>query len=280
MRKIAVGFSAFMALLALAVVLAPRVGAQARRNLPAGPDVLMLQGPGSSIGISVRDLMPEEAAKDKVQGAYVDDVRDGTPAARAGIKRGDIVVEFDGEKIRSARQLTRVVRETPPGRTVTAAVVRDGKRQTLQVSPDSQSAQGIENLPEIRREVEEAMRNIPRELDGVLPAFGAQARLGATVTSLTPQLADYFGVKNGSLVSEVTADSPAARAGLKAGDVITAINGAAVDRPSDIAASLRQVGADGGKLDLKITRDLTQMTITVQVPARDRPRASARRIPV
>ena len=80
------------------------------------------------------------------------------------------------------------------------------------------------------------------------------------MTPLTGQLADYFGVKRGVLVSSVDVNSPAARAGLKAGDVITAINGQAVDTPSDVRRALRDAGTRG-TLDLRVTREHKELTL-------------------
>jgi serine protease Do len=283
MRKLAIGAAMVAVLVVAAAVAAPHVRAQGRQP-DRPPDLLLLPGGGSSIGASVRDLTADEAQKLKApEGAYIDDVREGTPAAKAGLKSGDVVVEFDGEKIRSARQLTRVVRETPPDRSVKMTVVRDGSRRTMDVTPDSRSAR-LE-IPDVSREVERAMRNVPRNFSfdfdfDNLPGVAGRARLGATLMSINDQLSTYFGVKNGVLVSQVSDDSPASRAGLKAGDVITAVNGRMVNRPNDVSDAIRDLDADGGTLDLKVTRDRRETSIQVPIPARERPRARAGRIPV
>jgi S1-C subfamily serine protease len=123
------------ALVVLAVVIVPAVGAQG----PAYrfPDVTTLVGPGSSIGVRVRELTNEEAqAASAASGVSIEEVLPGTPAERAGLKRGDVVVEFDGERVRSVRGFTRLVAETPPRRTVKAVVWRDGLRRTVDVTPD------------------------------------------------------------------------------------------------------------------------------------------------
>jgi serine protease Do len=97
--------------------------------------------------------------------------------------------------------------------------------------------------------------------------------------SINDQLSTYFGVKNGVLVSAVNEDTPASRAGLKAGDVITSINGHAVNRPNDVSDVIRDLGADGGTLDLKVTRDRAERSIQVPIPARERPRVRNDRLP-
>ena len=102
------------------------------------PDVTTLVGPGSSIGVRVRELTNEEvrAPANAGGGVSIEEVLAGTPAERAGLKRGDVVVEFDGERVRSVRGFTRLVSETPPRRTVKAIVWRDGSRRTVDVTPD------------------------------------------------------------------------------------------------------------------------------------------------
>jgi S1-C subfamily serine protease len=115
-------------------------------SMPAGaqapvyrfPDPTILAGPGASIGVRVRELTAEEVkvATNAAGGVYVEEVLAGTPADRAGLKRGDVVIEFDGERVRSVRGFTRLVSETAPRRTVKAIVLRDGSRRTLDVTPE------------------------------------------------------------------------------------------------------------------------------------------------
>jgi len=89
----------------------------------------------AQIGVSIRDLDADTAAA--ATGAVVERVAPDSPAERAGIKAGDVITGFDGEKVRSARQLARLVNETPPGRTVPAAVLRDGKSVDLKITPEA-----------------------------------------------------------------------------------------------------------------------------------------------
>lgn len=97
---------------ALVVVGAPALYGQARADrFP--PDLLTLLGPGAEIGVSVREADTKEN-----EGVVIEEVRPGSPAEKAGLKTADVVVEFDGERVRSARQFSRLVQETPPGRMV------------------------------------------------------------------------------------------------------------------------------------------------------------------
>jgi len=274
MKKFVIGGVALATLVITAFVLAPRASAQRDRLFGRGQlDALVLEGPGSSIGVSVRELSADDATKTKVQpseGVYIDDVRDGTPAARAGLKPGDVVVDFDGERPRSTRHFTRLVRETAPGRTVKMTIVRDGSRRTIDITPEGRPSLG--GFPDA------ALRAIPRDFqfnfdgqrfnlwDG---PFASTGRLGVVVVPMSDQLADYFGVKDGVLVSEVRANTPAATAGLKAGDVITAVNGRSITNPQDVANEVRDV-KPGGAVDLRVIRDRKELTLKAGFPERSR----------
>ena len=160
-----------------------RLAAQDRNRLGMQGFPLALVGPGSSIGITVRD---------SESGVVVQDVREESPAARAGVKEGDVVTEFDGERTRSAAQLTRVVRETAPGRTVKMIVLRNGAPTTLDVAPEAGRADDI-RLPNLARDLERRLQVLPRDFnfDFPDPGFGwySPRRLGVTITPLSDQLA-------------------------------------------------------------------------------------------
>ena len=97
------------------------------------PEVMVLDGRGAQLGVMVSDV----DAKATTGGVKIDEVNDDSPAEKAGIKAGDVVVEYDGERVRSARQFTRLVQETPEGRSVAIALLRDGKRQTVNATPET-----------------------------------------------------------------------------------------------------------------------------------------------
>jgi membrane-associated protease RseP (regulator of RpoE activity) len=94
----------------------------------------VLGGRGGHLGVSVKDVDPSVQGR---SGAIVEEVREGSAAEKAGIRAGDVIAEFDGERVRGVRHLTRLVSETPEGRSVKAVVERDGKRVELTVTPES-----------------------------------------------------------------------------------------------------------------------------------------------
>jgi S1-C subfamily serine protease len=221
---------------------------------------------GSTIGIEVDDVAANDATE---EGAFVNAVREGSPAESAGFAEGDVVVGFDGERVRGVRQLTRLVRETPEGRTVSATVLRDGSRVELQVTPES----GRSTTTHM------SDRLLSRGLDGYdapnftfdIPQLPGRPRLGVTVQRLSSQLADYFGVAEGLLVSNVDEGSVAAEAGVMAGDVITALDGRAVDSTDSLRRRLSAVDA-GEEVSIGVTRGGRELSLTATLPD-TRPRA-------
>jgi len=242
----------------------------------------LLTGRGAAIGVSIRDVVPAEAGGQPQPGVLIDEVRPDSPADKAGIKRGDIIVEFDGERVRSARQFSRLVQETTPGRTVTAAIMRDSRRSEVKITPDDErrgdamiSGDFGDYMRDLGRDLGRLGDRLPNfdfNLDFDLPGFATGRRLGITVDNLTSQLADHFGAKGGVLVTSVTEGSAASRAGLKAGDVITSINGQRVESREDLLRALRDADRDGRdssvELTIGIVRDKKESTVRATIDSR------------
>lgn len=245
---------------------APQNGAPER---DAGP---WFEGFGSSIGASVRDATSAEltaAGVSQPGGAFVIRVTEGGPAAKAGLMANDLVVEFDGEQVRSARHLVRLVRETAVGRSVKATLVRDKARRNVELVPTETSSLAFDGAA-FQRQVERATRDLPRFRFDVEPddfgrsfPFGDRQGLGVQLMPLSGQLASYFGVEDGVLVASVEADSPASRAGLKAGDVITRVNDRPVDDAGDV---LNEIGRGESALSVTVIRDKKEVAIKATVP--------------
>jgi serine protease Do len=268
MKKMVVGGLLLATLAAVAYLVAPATSAQQRNRIPpaVGGWNLALEGPGSSIGVTVRDQTGDAS------GVVIDGVRDGTPATRAGLQKGDVVVEFDGERTRSAQQFTRLVRETAPGRSVKMVVLRDGSKRTLDITPETRDSATMQQFPGIAGDL---FRALPRDFDFRFDQqggwgeslFGTPRRMGVSVVPLGDQLAAYFGVKEGVLVSEVSSGTPASVAGIQAGDVITAVNGRSVLSPADLVREVREAEA-GSTIDVRLTRNRKELTVKVTLPQR------------
>jgi serine protease Do len=249
--------------------------AQDRSTERRSRELTMLAGREAELGVRISDVTSG--------GVKVEGVDAGSAAEKAGLKNGDVILEFDGEHVRSARQLARLVRETPPGRTVKATISRDGRKQDVQITTDegreTATIFGAEpfrgtfrTLPRGDRLDLDRLRDLPFDFnfDFNLPSLMSGSRLGVTVDDLTPQLADYFGVKDGVLVRSVADGSAAAQAGLKAGDVITSVNGSRVQSREDLLHAVRQ--SENDELTIVLVRDKREMTVKAKIEAPRRPR--------
>jgi serine protease Do len=203
----------------------------------------------------------------------VEEVRSDTPAEKAGFKAGDVVTAFDGERVRSARQFARLVDETPSGRHVKATVIRDGKPVELEVAPAAGSGLAF-GLPrewrgQYRHPAMPGMRVDPFEFELAEPRFpfdSGRGRLGVGVQELTPELAEYFGAKQGVLVNSVEAGSPAAEAGLKPGDVIAEVNGSPVENSGDLRRRLWQIDDE---ITIGVVRDKKVLSLKARLEQRE-----------
>ncbi len=251
---------------------------------------------GAFLGVGAEDISQENMAQygmREVRGVGVTEVVKDSPAEKAGLRKGDVIIRFDGESVTSVRKLTRLVNESAPDQTVRLTIGRGGSEQELTATLGKHKMENIfgGSLPRILRDGnEDGVRvfpgpNWPPSVGGGEGPFiwsvGASRRIGVSTQTLTKQLADYFGVSGGVLVTAVTENSPAAKAGLKAGDVITAIDGEKVSSPGDL---VRGIGKkETGDVSLTIVRDHNTRTVTI-TPEKNpdgnliRPGTSTRRI--
>jgi serine protease Do len=255
---------------AVLVVAVPSLVAQVRHE-PLVDIRSALMG-GSEIGVRMRDLTSDDVTREKlssVAGAIITEVRPNTPASTAGLQVGDVVTSFDGERVRSSRHLARLIEETPEGRDVPIEVMRKGTSMTLRVSPRppdrfSFGEYTVLNRLQDRFPTERFDYRGPGDFF-VWNDFARTARVGVQVQDVSGQLGEYFGTSSGALVTSVDENSPAKTAGLKAGDVITAINGQPIRTGADVRRRLASVD---GKATLTLMRDRKEMTLEVMV-ARD-----------
>jgi serine protease Do len=221
----------------------------------------------------------------------VEEVTAESAAEKAGIRKGDAIVEFDGERVRSARQLTRLVQETPAGRAVQAAIVREGQRSTVSITPREGGGFGFDSFDDLANLGDFRYKVAPPPVPPAAPRPPAPPsvwnfdelvgrstnRLGISVSTLSPQLAEYFGTKEGVLVSSVTDNSAAAKAGIKAGDVITSVNGTAVNDPSDVRRRVTDLD-DGDEFTIAVMRDKKTVTLKGKAERPERRRTTHRTI--
>ena len=204
------------------------------------------------LGVTVQSVTGDLAAGfglDKAEGAIVSDVTPNGAAAKAGLKRGDVILSYQGRPVIDTNAFRNEIAATKPGTTVSLKVLRDGK--TIEVKP---------TLEEMA-----AARGGSRSLDG--EREGASARYGMTVEPLTPELAARLNLERntkGVVITDVDPAGAAASAGLRQGDVIQQVNGKSVDDADDLRDALN---ATGGKPSvLLVARGET----TIFVPLRGR----------
>jgi serine protease Do len=238
---------------------------------PPAPErtIVTRSGAGSFLGIGVQEIDSERAKALNLReerGVEVTRVEDDSPAAKGGIKTGDVVLEYNGDRVEGVEQFMRMVRETPPGREVKLSIARNGSPQQLTMKTASRKtwmttrygdAASLEfprvEIPEIN------MPDIPR-------AFMSwrSSVVGIEAESLDSQLADYFGVKEGVLVRSVVPGSSAEKAGLRAGDVIVKIDDSRVTNPREISASIRSTRSKK-TVAVQVVRDKREVTLQLPV---------------
>ena len=248
---------------------------------------------GGYLGVYAENISRQNMGRyhlNSPRGVGITQVIPGSPAEKAGLKKDDVILRLDGENITSVRKLNRLVAEIAPDQSVRVTVSRGGSEQELTATigkrDNFSSAQGLwrgeprvwkwEGDPKAFKDLGKDFKNFKFEMplmekfdfdfgkDGDLTFLLSNSRrIGVSTMSLNKQLADYFGIADGKgvLVTSVTEDGPAAKAGVKAGDVITAIDGEAVDSPGDISRAINR--KKEGNVTLTVIRNKSQQTFSV-----------------
>jgi serine protease Do len=239
---------------------------------------------GGWLGIEIGEVTPEHARDLKLsssRGVVVMDVEPESPAAKAGLKEKDVITQYGGQMVEGTVQFRRLVRETPAGRTMALVVSREGANQNILVELGDRSAYFEKRMKGRMRDF--GSMNFPPMPDfsapnvPVMPDRHSHGSmdwrtpvLGINAEDLTPQLGAYFGAPDdgGVLVREVRSSTAAERAGLKAGDVITKVDGKAVRSLADLRAELRGKSAEKS-VTLGILRKGSEISVpvTIELPS-------------
>ncbi len=200
------------------------------------------------IGVYVQKMTPDLAKSfglEENKGALVADVIPGSAAEAGGIRRGDVIVKFNGKDIDEMNELPRMVAATPVGREVEVVVLRDGKKIPLKLK--------VGELKDEQSTREAAEKSKPE--------------MGMTVQDLTPEIARQLGVKDASgvVVTGVESGSPADEGGIQRGDVITEINGQAVRKLADYQAAMNKI-KKGEVSRLLVKRGERSLYLTLRAP--------------
>jgi C-terminal processing protease CtpA/Prc len=248
---------------------------------PGDEDSMVLLGDdgASWLGVESLEISSERAKELKLpaeRGVLLERIVPDSPAAKAGLKDNDVITEINGQRVEGAAQFRRMIREIPAGRSVQFTVWRDGRAQTVSVTlgkseehanmwfktaPRAFSFQ----LPSI--EVPEVAPMLDMDMGGYGVLAGSRPRLGIDAEDLNGQFGAYFGAPDGEgvLVREVSAGSPAEKAGVKSGDVITLLNGERIRSLGDLREKLAGK-RDEKTVKLGVLRNKSEVSITVEMP--------------
>jgi len=246
----------------------------------AGDDLNILIGDdGSSwLGVETHEVTADKAKELKLsaeRGVVLGKIVPDSPAAKGGLKENDVVTEINGQRVEGAAQFRRMIHEIPAGRSIQLTVWRDGRTQTVSATlgKSEERRHAIKmatprpgtfafRIPEIP--------DIPSmEWNGNM-LFGGGPRLGIDAEDLSGQLGAFFGAPDGEgiLVREVNSGSPAEKAGVKAGDVITSLNGERIRTVGELREKLSAKRDDKDRtVKLGVLRNKSEVSLTVELPA-------------
>ena len=240
----------------------------------------------SYLGVQTQDINKENLGKynlNEVRGVGIEKVVENSPAARAGLQNGDVIIRFEGEEVTSVRKLNRLISEVAPDHQAKIKILRGGdereivvtigKRELPQFQNGNFGFRNFETLPAMP--TMPTMPNLPQAQIAPFPTLpdgqgnyvfrfgGASRQIGVGVAPLNEQLGDYFGIADGKglLVNNVRENSPAGRAGIKAGDVIVEADGKAVKTMIDLIRVLND--KKEGDVSLTIVRNKNRQTVRV-----------------
>jgi len=302
------------AVLCAALIAAPEYTA-ARRAHAAGNqeavepqvrdfNVMFGEESGSWLGVETREVTSDNAKELKLpseRGVMLGRIAPDSPASKSGLRENDVVTEINGQQVEGAMQFRRMIREIPAGRNAQLTVWRDGRTQKInvtlgkaeelrhnmtRVTPGTPGtfAFRMPELPDMPDlpEVAEIPDMPSTDWNGAM-VFAGRPRLGIDAEDLAGQLGSFFGAPDGEgiLVRSVNSGSPAEKAGVKAGDVITSLNGARIRTVGDLrqklAASHGEKDKDANNQDkegkdktrtvkLGVLRNKSEISLSVELP--------------
>jgi len=260
---------------------------------------------GSWLGVETREVTSDNAKELKLpgeRGVVLGRIAPDSPASKSGLRENDVVTEINGQQVEGAMQFRRMIREIPAGRSVQLTVWRDGhtqkinvtlgkaeelRRNMTRVTPGTPGtfAFRMPELPEMPDlpEVAEIPEMPSMEFDGAM-LYAGHPRLGIDAEDLAGQLGSFFGAPDGEgiLVRSVNSGSPAEKAGVKAGDVITSLNGERIRSVGDLRQKLAAQHGEKDKaaenkdkeskdktrtVKLGVLRNKSEISLNVELPA-------------
>src|SRR5467141_32020 len=242
------------------------------RNIVIGDD-------GSSwLGVETHEVTAGKAKELKLsaeRGVVLGKIVPDSPAAKAGLKENDVVTEINGQRVEGAAQFRRMIHEIPAGRSIQLTVWRDGRTQTVSATlgKSEHGRHAMKMMTPTPGTFAFRMPEMPEipsmEWNGSMLLSG-QPRLGIDAEDLSGQLGAFFGAPDGEgiLVRDVNSGSPAEKAGVKAGDVITSLNGERIRTVGELREKLAAKREDKDRtVKLGVLRNKSEVSLTVELPA-------------
>jgi C-terminal processing protease CtpA/Prc len=234
---------------------------------------------GSSwLGVETHEVTAEKAKELKLsaeRGVVLGKIVPDSPAAKAGLKENDVVTEVNGQRVEGAAQFRRMIHEIPAGRTIQLTVWRDGRTQTISATlgKSEQGRHAMKMMTPTPGTFAFRMPEMPQipsmEWNGSM-LLGGQPRLGIDAEDISGQLGAFFGAPDGEgiLVRDVNSGSPAEKAGVKAGDVITSLNGERIRTVGELREKLSAKRDDKDRtVKLGVLRNKSEISLNVELPA-------------
>jgi len=233
---------------------------------------------GGWLGVGVAEVSSDKMKALKLpeeRGAVLGKIVPESPAAKAGLKENDVVLEINGQRIEGTEQFRRMIHEIPAGRTANLTVWRDGRSQNIKVTLGKQDTGNMKVFAGGPKSFAFKMPTMPAmpDLSGLehLRTFSmispGRPLLGIDAENLEGDFGNYFGAPGGEgvLVRGVFANSAAAKAGLKVGDVITSLNGERIHNASELREKLL-TGHEAKTIKVGILRNKSELTLSVELP--------------
>jgi serine protease Do len=221
---------------------------------------------GTYLGVNLAELDSNRARELKLkepQGVEITRVEEGSPAEKAGLKSGDVVLEYNGQRVEGMEQFGRLVRETPTGREVKLLISRNGATQSIAATVGTRKMRVVSgNMRDFFPGVDMPEIHLP-DMPQVFTTWRSPV-LGVEAESIGTQLASYFGVKEGVLVRSVVKDTAAEKAGIKAGDVITKVDGSKVVTPNELVSAVRSASSKK-TFPVELVRERHETTVNVTI---------------
>ena len=244
-----------------------------------GMNIVIGDDGSSWLGVETHEVSSDKAKELKLsaeRGVVLGKIVPDSPAAKAGLKENDVVMEINGQRVEGAAQFRRMIHEIPAGRSIQLSVWRDGRMQTISATlgKSQERRHAMKMVTPTPGTFAFRMPEIPEipsmEWNGNMLFGGGQPRLGIDAEDLSGQLGTFFGAPDGEgiLVRDVNSGSPAEKAGVKAGDVITSLNGERIRTVSELREKLSAKREDKDRtVKLGILRNKSAVSLGVELPA-------------